>query len=656
MDTTEGLTSEQVSVQREKHGFNELQQSKSKTLLTIITEVLKEPMFLLLLACGILYIILGDYREGVVLLSTILLMIGMTIFQHRKTQQALEALKQLASPRALVFRNGELVRIPGREVVPHDIVVLNEGDRIPADGILIDGTAMHVDESILTGESIPILRSKNSTENELMAGTLVTQGSSKMLVKTIGSSTHFGEIGQSLGKIQEESTPLQKEMSVFIRQIGIIGLLLCLSVVVLFYFTRGDILSSILSGLSAAMAILPEEFPLVLTVFLALGAWRMSKKNVLTRKSSAIETLGSSTVLCSDKTGTITQNKMHVEQIWSDGQWTEIKIASKNVVHPLTIARLATPTTGNDPMDTAVIKASEGLPNETNGYELLKTIPFSHQHMAMTSYYGVSESELLIATKGAPEEIFNRCKITEAQREQMTKILHEKAAEGFRIIAIASTRISRTELTADIADIDFTFEGFLALADPIRPEVPEAIRQCLSAGVKVIMITGDFPETARSIGKQIGLVNSTIITGDELDSMNDIELRNKLSTTSILARIKPDQKLRIVEALKENGEIVAMTGDGVNDAPALKAAHIGISMGQKGTDVAREASSIVLLDDNFSSIVSAIRMGRKLFDNLQKAMSYIIAVHIPIIGLTLLPPFYQASHCFCSHFILCLWN
>lgn len=639
MDIKNGLSSQQVEKQREKYGFNELEKTKNKTLFTIVIEVFKEPMFLLLLACGVLYILLGDYREGIVLLSTILIMIGMTIFQHRKTEQALEALKQLASPRALVMRNGQIVRIPGREVVPNDIIFLNEGDRIPADGILIDGSALHVDESMLTGESIPVLRTKTENQNELLAATLVTQGSCRMLVNSIGRSTQFGKIGQSLGKIQEETTPLQKEMAVFIRQIGIIGLLLCLSVVVLFYFTRGDIISSILSGLSAAMAILPEEFPLVLTVFLALGAWRMSKKNVLTRKSSAIETLGSSTVLCSDKTGTITQNKMHVEEVWHNGKWAGMKEAIIEFKQALIIGRLATTSTGNDPMDLAVIRATDELTDDTTKFECLKSLPFSHQHMAVTSFYRLPNNEVLIASKGAPEEIFNQCKLDSVSRSKLTSILEEKAAEGYRIIALASARIEESESSKELNDTSFTFEGFLALADPIRPEVPESITQCLSAGVKVIMITGDFPETARSIGKQIGLASSTIITGDELNAMNDMELRSKLSTTSILARIKPDQKLRIVEALKENGEIVAMTGDGVNDAPALKAAHIGIAMGQKGTDVAREASSIVLLDDNFSSIVSAIRMGRKLFDNLQKAMSYIIAVHIPIIGLTLLPAF-----------------
>ena len=642
MDLENGLSSQQVEKQREKYGFNELEKTKNKTLFTIVIEVFKEPMFLLLLACGVLYVILGDYLEGIVLLSTILIMIGMTIFQHRKTQQALEALKQLASPRAMVLRNREHIRIPGREVVPKDIIILNEGDRIPADGILIDGSAIHVDESMLTGESIPVIRTKTENQNELKAATLVTQGSCMMLVNSIGSSTQFGKIGQSLGKIQEETTPLQKEMAVFIRQIGIIGLLLCLSVMVLFYFTRGDIISSILSGLSAAMAILPEEFPLVLTVFLALGAWRMSKKNVLTRKSSAIETLGSSTVLCSDKTGTITQNKMHVEAVWHNGKWAGIEEAIIEFKHALTIGRLATTSTGNDPMDLAVIRATNDLTDDKTMYSCLKTLPFSHQYMAVTSFYQLPDGKVLIASKGAPEQIFNQCKLDSVSRSKLASILEEKAAEGYRIIALASARIEESEISKELTHIPFTFEGFLALADPIRPEVPEAITQCLSAGVKVIMITGDFPETARSIGKQIGLATSTIITGDELNTMNDMELRSKLSSTSILARIKPDQKLRIVEALKENGEIVAMTGDGVNDAPALKAAHIGIAMGQKGTDVAREASSIVLLDDNFSSIVSAIRMGRKLFDNLQKAMSYIIAVHIPIIGLTLLPAFIPA--------------
>lgn len=634
-----GLNSAEVAQRLKQFGYNELQQPTKKSFFKLIFEIVKEPMFLLLLSCGTLYMLIGDYKEGLILVSTIFIIIGVTYFQHRKTQNALNALKQLASPRALAFRNGVIIRIPGREVVPDDLLIINEGDRIAADGILIEGTSVHVDESVLTGESIPLLRTKDTTQNRLLAGCLVTQGTCKMQVTAIGIQTQFGKIGQSLSSIEEASTPLQTEMGKFIRNIGIIGFLLCILVVIAYYVTRGNLLQSILSGLSAAMAILPEEFPLVLTVFLTLGAWRLSKKNVLTRKSSAIETLGSATVLCSDKTGTITQNRMVVQSVYTDGKWEAIDPSNSQHNELVRMAQLAGSTTSADPMDRAVLELNGRSEYDKILGRCIEHSPFSHEFLALSSRYQLSDGLELIAIKGAPETILEHCSKLKPTIEALRAQLHQKAADGFRIIAVGSTCLPSSQNYPSIFQYDFDFVGLIALSDPIRDEVPLAVSECHSSGVRVIMITGDFPETAHAISQQIGLQTSAVLTGQEMDAMNDSDLREKLAHVNVLARIKPEQKLRIVESLKENGEIVAMTGDGVNDAPALKAAHIGIAMGQKGTDVAREASSIVLLDDNFNSIVTAIRMGRKLFDNLQKAMSYIIAVHIPIVGLALLPAF-----------------
>ena len=641
-----GLNSTEAARKLIEFGFNELSTSQRKGVLRIAFEVIKEPMFILLLACGTLYLLLGDFKEGIIMLSSIFIIITITFFQHRKTEQALEALKKLSSPRALVIRDGTEKRIPGREVVPGDIVLLHEGDRIPADGKLIESMNLLVDESILTGESLPVLKNILKNEAQVFSGTLVIKGNGIYLVESTGKNTEFGKIGKSLEKINSETTPLQTEFSKLIRTLGIIGIILCISVILLFYFTRGNFLHSLLNGLAAAMAILPEEFPVVLTVFLALGAWRLSKKNVLTRKPSAIETLGSATILCSDKTGTITQNKMIIASVYNDGAIIQKEDFNKLDEKQQTVIRhayYASTPRSSDPMEKAIISANEALTKSDENFEFLKEYSFSHELMAMTRIYkNPVTNEMYAIAKGAPETLFELCRLDTSEKNNVLQAVHDIASSGKRVIAIASTLLKNDQLPESQKEFQFTLDGLIGLEDPIRPEVPQAIQECRSAGIKVMMITGDFPETAKNIGKQIGLEEQEILTGEELEKLSDNELAVKIASISILARVKPEQKLRIVEALKRNKEIVAMTGDGVNDAPALKAAHIGISMGNKGTDVAREASSLVLIDDNFASIVSAIRMGRTIFDNLQKAMSYILSIHIPIIGLTLLPAFFSS--------------
>jgi P-type Ca2+ transporter type 2C len=627
-----GITDQQAAELITVHGYNELSGSASKNIFKIAFEVIKEPMFILLISCGILYIILGDYREGIVMMSMIFVIISITFFQHRKTEQALEALRKLSSPRALVFRSGQWKRIPGREVVPGDLISLQEGDRIPADGVIIECSGLQVDESIITGESFPV---DKKFEDQLLSGTLITNGIAKMTTEFTGHSTEFGKIGKSLLSIEDKTTQLQSELAKLIRRFAIIGVIICIAVVVIFYLTRGDFTQSLLNGLASAMAILPEEFPVVLTIFLALGAWRLSRQNVLTRKPSAIETLGSATVLCSDKTGTITQNKMAVKEVarFSSSQLnrtTQFVELEKQVIQT---ASLACHPDSSDPMERAILDVATPAEN----LKLVKEYPFSHEFLAMTRIY--NGDHIYAYTKGAPEAVIGLCQLSADEKEVIKKNLHEMASEGLRVLAIASKKLDTTLFPESQAELKLDFIGLLGFEDAIRPEVPEAVKNCQNAGIRVIMITGDFPETAISIGKQIGIAHTQVLTGAELSDLSDQDLKEKIKGISILARIKPDQKLRIVQALQNNGEVVAMTGDGVNDAPALKAADIGVSMGMKGTDVAREASSLVILDDNFASIVSAIRLGRKIFDNLQKAMSYILAIHIPIIGLTLFPAF-----------------
>ncbi|MBP7809141.1 MAG: cation-translocating P-type ATPase [Bacteroidia bacterium] len=643
-----GLSNIEVSEKLKQHGFNELPSSKSKNLWRIAFEVIKEPMFILLISCGALYMLLGDYKEGGILLSTIFIIIFITFYQYQKTEKALEALKNLSSPRALVIRDGKEIRIAGREVVPGDVMILHEGDRVPADAKVLEAINLTVDESLLTGESLAVNKvvqeDESNTHGLLFSGTLVVQGKGFAVVTSTGIHTEFGKIGSSLQTIEEDETRLQKEMKVLIRNLFIIGGIISVGTVLAFYFTRGNFISSLLNGLAAAMAILPEEFPVVLTVFLALGAWRLSKKNVLTRRPSAIETLGSATILCSDKTGTITQNKMEIAVLYNGKDLFKSSdfLKQKNQLsHLILTAHRASQKDSIDPMEKAISKTHADVAEENiSNHKLLKEYALSRELLAMTRVVEDLEKVITVSTKGAPETIFKLCKLNEQDTAKHLAAVKQMAEQGYRVIGVADSSHKNNSLPDSQTGFEFNFLGLIGLEDPIRPEIPQAIKECDEAGIKVIMITGDFPATAKSIAMQIGLdPKKEIMTGDELKKLSDEELRKKILQINIFARVIPEQKLRIVEALKANNEIVAMTGDGVNDAPALKASNIGIAMGNKGTDVAREASSLVLLDDNFASIVSAIRSGRRIFDNLQKAMSYIIAIHIPIIGLTLLPAF-----------------
>jgi Ca2+-transporting ATPase len=646
-----GLTSTEANKQLQTYGYNELASAGSKNILHTVLEVVKEPMFILLLSCGGLYILLGDYTEGIILLSWIIVVIFITFYQHQKTEKAVEALKKLSSPRALVIRDGKETRIAGREVVPNDIILLNEGDRVPADATILESINLTIDESMLTGESVAVTKSvqqdPNHAQGTIYSGTLVVQGKGKALVTFTGVRTEFGKIGTSLQTIEEDQTRLQKEMKILIRNLFIIGGVISIVTVIAFYLTKGNFIQSLLNGLAAAMAILPEEFPIVLTVFLALGAWRLSKKNVLTRKPSAIETLGSATVLCSDKTGTITQNKMEIAALYNGKAIitkNDFKAKNLDLAAMILAAHNASQKDSIDPMEKAITLTYEHIHStKAASYDLIKEYPLSKELLAMTRVIQDEKKQISVSSKGSPEAIFKLCKMSDTEYAKNLALVEQLAEQGYRVIGVAQSSHENKPLPTTQQEFDLDFLGLIALEDPIRPEVPQAIKECKDAGIKVVMITGDFPATAKSIAKQIGLdTTQEVITGAELKNISDEELRKRIIHTNIFARVVPEQKLRIVHALKANNEVVAMTGDGVNDAPALKAAHIGIAMGNKGTDVAREASSLVLLDDNFASIVSSIRLGRRIFDNLQKAMSYIIAIHIPIIGLTLLPAFFSS--------------
>ena len=659
LSTIQGLSDAEARQRLQAGGYNELPSSRRRSVLTIALGVVREPMFLLLVACGTLYLILGDIREAIMLLGFVVVVMGITLYQERKSERALEALRDLASPRASVIRGGEQKRIAGREVVTGDMVVLHEGDRVPADATLLSCINLSADESLLTGESVAVRKTVWDGQSEsirpggddlpfVFSGTMVVQGQGVARVHGTGLKTEIGKIGKALQAVEVESTPLQKETGRLVRNLAIVGVSLCVLVIVVYGLTRHDWLHGFLAGITLAMATLPEEFPVVLTIFLALGAWRLSQKQVLTRHVPAVETLGSATVLCVDKTGTLTQNRMTVKSIVVDGEVFNVDDTSvrglPEVFHEIVeYSILASKRDPFDPMERAFKHLGDVHLADTEhlhgDWHLVQEYPLSKELLALSHVWQSPQgTDFVIAAKGAPEAIFDLCHLNEVRLKELDETVSRMANEGLRVLGVARASFSSQSLPEIQHDFTFTFLGLVGLADPIRPTVPSAIKECYTAGIRVVMITGDYPGTAQSIARQIGLKSvDNFITGSELDTMSDRELQARIQDVDIFARVVPEQKLRLVNALKANKEVVAMTGDGVNDAPALKAAHIGIAMGGRGTDVARESSSLVLLDDDFSSIVGSVRLGRRIFDNIKKAMAYIVSVHVPIAGMSFIP-------------------
>ena len=716
----QGLSAAEAARRLATEGPNLLPGSAPKSTLAIVRDVVTEPMFLMLLAAGSIYLALGDRGEALFLLGFVFVVIGITLAQERKTQRALESLRDLSAPRALVIRDGQEQRIAGREVVRGDLLVLHEGDRIAADALLIEGQ-LEVDESLLTGEAVPVAKlplaqdsqnaqasasagapatragppqarpapSGDSAAHEvasvgavaasagppqarpapsggsaahevasvgaIYASTVVTRGVAVAQVCATAAHTAVGRIGADLAATVEPPSALQQGSRRLVRNLGIGALVLALAQVLLgWWWNSRPLLESLLSGIALAMAILPEEIPVILTVFLALGAWRISHQKVLTRRVTAVEALGAITVLAVDKTGTLTMNRMAVAELASGEQHFRPESASELPEHLHLLAEfamLATPADPFDPMEKALQHFGhrwlQGTEHVHDGREPEFEYALSGEILAMTRVFASDEPNMhLLATKGAPEAVADLCHLDAAQQGAIRGQVEAMAERGLRVLGVARGRWKGAAPAPGQSppwpqsqhDFDFDFLGLVALADPPRTEVPAALAECRRAGVRVIMMTGDHPATARAIAQQVGLSDRPdVITGAQLEALDDASLSERLRHVDLCARLKPQHKLRLVQLLRASGEVVAMTGDGVNDAPALKAADVGIAMGERGTDVAREAAALVLLDDSFARIVAAIRQGRRIDSNIRKAVRFVFAVHVPIIGLALVP-------------------
>ena len=655
-DPVHGLTSVEAGQRLAQHGPNELPSTGQRGAWGLLRDVVLEPMFLLLVACGAIYLALGDRHEALMLLGFVGVVIGITYVQKRRSEKSLEALRDLSSPRALVVRDGQAVRIAGRALVVGDVVLLAEGDRVPADLQLIEASSLSVDESLLTGESAPVLKQAgaempaNTTDphTQALSGTLVTQGTGKGIVRATGARSALGRIGASLQAIATEATPVQRETQKIVTWVASLGLALAAAVALAWGLARGDWLHGLLAGLTLTMAILPEELPVVLTIFLGLGAWRLAREKVLTRSMPAVELLGATTVLCVDKTGTLTMNRMAVRLLWSAAEQQSLgpddAPGLAEALHPvLEYAVLASHRRAFDPMESAIAQAGQhrlsGTEHLHADWELVDDYPLSPQMLAMSRVWqSPDRRDLLVAAKGAPEAVMDLCHLDASRQAAIAQQVASMAADGLRVLGVARAIFPAGELPGAQHDFEFEFLGLVGLEDPVRPDVPAAIAECRAAGIRVVMITGDHPSTALAIARHAGLAaEGQPVTGPELDSMDNAALAARLKDTHVFCRVQPEQKLRLVQAFRRQGDVVAMTGDGVNDAPALKAAHIGVAMGARGTDVAREAAALVLLADDFASLVTAVRYGRRVFANLRKAIAFVLAVHLPIIGLAIVP-------------------
>lgn len=642
-----GLNSEEVEKLQKKYGMNELVSQEKPNMLKKFLGVFKEPMFLLLLIAATVYFLLGAPKDGAIMLVFVGFVASITFIQEWKTEKTMNALKDLTSPKVNTLRNGKNILIKSTELVPGDVVFLSEGERIPADCIVLEPSNFSVDESILTGESEYVMKvsttqSEKSTDywkkDILYAGTLCVFGKCTAIVKFTGINTEYGKIGKAISEAKDEPTPLQKKVSILVKNIAIAGVILCISVMVASYFYSFDILNSILSGISLAMAIIPEEFPVVLTVFLSMGAYRLAKNNTLMRKISAVETLGSATVLCVDKTGTITQNKMKVKSIYSDGGIFNNEDLKNQELSDLMV--LSCEKDPYDPMEKAILEAANLSQLETvYKYDLSKKIAFDSKTKRMANIY-IKDNKYYVAVKGSAETVLGLCNLDKQTMDEINIEIDKMASNGLRVLALADC--TSEEVYEDLECYELTFKGLVGLQDPPKDGVEEAIKLCKKAGIRVVMITGDYSKTAMAIGEEIGLkFTDKVIVGNEIDSLSENELCEVVKSCDVFSRVIPEQKMKIVKALKKNGEIVAMTGDGVNDAPALKSADIGIAMGQRGTEVAKEAADMILMDDNFTTIVKSVKDGRRVYDNIRKAMVYILIIHIPIAAMAMFAPLFN---------------
>ena len=638
-----GLSAIEVIQSRNNSGTNSLEHQEQNHFLSSLIDMIKEPMFLLLIAATAIYFITGEYGNGIFMAVAIAIVSAISLFQESRSRKAIDALKKLSQPKCKVIREGKVIEILSEEIVLGDCIQIEEGAFVPADGIILQSNDFSVNESILTGESLSVFRTETSENNKVFQGTIVASGLAICKVTAIGNQTELGKIGKSLSSIEEEKTPLQIQIGNFVKKMSIIGLVIFGIVWGINYYNSADLLDSLLKALTLAMSIIPEEIPVAFASFMALGAWRLLKMGIIVKQTKTVETLGSATVICTDKTGTITENRMTL------AQWYTLE---DNLLHVpndqrseldnelLSLSMWSSEPIPFDAMEIALHEAYEKLEinDDRPFYQLIHEYPLSGKPPMMTHVFQNQAGHRIIAAKGAPEAIMSCSNLTESQIQQIQDAIATMTQEGFRVLGVGLADFDGNKYPETQQEFAFQFKGLVAFYDPPKANIKAVFETFYKAGIQVKIVTGDNAATTTTIANQIDFRNThQTLNGDELMTMDDATLKTKVMETSIFTRMFPEAKLKIIKALKDNNQIVAMTGDGVNDGPALKSAHIGIAMGKKGTEIAKEAANLILIDDDFSKMVDAIAMGRKIYLNLKKAIQYIISIHIPIILIVFIP-------------------
>ena len=638
-----GLNDDEVISSRKKNGLNSLEHQQKNHFLLSLIEMFKEPMFLLLVTAASIYYISGNFGDGVFMTFAIILVAAISLFQESRSQNAIEALKKLSQPKSKVIRNGKIIEIPSDEIVLGDYIQVEEGTFIPADAIIINSNDFSVNESILTGESLSVFKNETSELNIIFQGTIVATGLAICKVIAIGNKTNLGKIGKSIEEIVVEKTPLQVQINSFVKKMSIIGLVIFGIVWVINYQNSKSILDSLLKALTIAMSVIPEEIPVAFTTFMALGAWRLMKKGIITKNTRTVETLGSATVICTDKTGTITENKMSLAQLYLFKSDEIIDLKEKTNPEAKEVLNYAMWSSEPIPFDAMEIAIHDEYSklitiDERPNYNLVHEYPLSGKPPMMTHVFENKKGNKIIAAKGAPEALIAVSNLTEIEKKQIFTALEKMAKQGYRVLGVGFTEFYGSNYPKIQQEFKFNFKGLIAFYDPPKANIQETFETLYKAGIKLKIVTGDNAATTSTIAKQVGFKDADkVLNGDELMTMDEATLRKKVMETAIFTRMFPEAKLKIIQALKENNQIVAMTGDGVNDGPALKSAHIGIAMGKKGTEIAKQAANLILIDDDFSKMIDAVAMGRKIYINLKKAIQYIISIHIPLILIVFIP-------------------
>lgn len=640
-----GLTTEELKTSRKKFGFNQIDAIKKNAWYRMLLDILKEPMLLLLIAVTVIYIIVGNYSEAIFMLGAIIAVSGISFYQDNRSKKALEALKKLNEPLSTVIRDSIVMQIPTNEIAVGDLCIVEEGKMISADGEIVHSNDFSVNEASLTGESFSVFKSQETEDKKVYSGTLVVSGLAIFNVEKIGAATKLGKISRSIQDIKEVTSPLQIQITKFVKGMAIIGVIVFLMVWGFSYWKSGNIIESLLAGLTLAMSVLPEEIPVAFTTFMALGAWKLMSEGVIIKRSSVVETLGSTTVICTDKTGTITENSMRLKLLFdykSNKVFEDTQFNTPELSELIRFAMWSSEPIPFDPMEKTLHQIYEQTQSydERKNFQMIHEYPLEGTPPMMTHLFENSLGERVIATKGAPEAILAVSNLSESEKDELRQHIINFGTQGYRVLGVAKSNFEGNHFPEKQQDFSFDFLGFTVFYDPPKANIQEVFKKIYAAGIKVKVITGDNADTTKAIAHQAGIINETpAVNGTEIVHHTETELMELSKNTTLFTRMFPEAKLAMVNALKKNEEVVAMLGDGVNDAPALKAAHIGVAMGNKGTEIAKAAAALVIANDDLDKLITGIAAGRRIYTNLKKAIQYIISIHIPIILTVSLPLF-----------------